>query len=396
MRRLCTLLLAAAMWVGTVQAATIVLKDGSIVEGDILNETSTTLRVKTLFDVRSIKRRDIDKIFDADADTALSPGATAEFDALPAHVRALLNARADYKLAKYERVLERLDGLVDRPADAGDQSAILWLIIESHERLAHWDTAEELLEKAKEEGSYWDQIRAKAHLAIFKDNPRHDLRVVGKVFARNFLPQTLVRRSREADSLADVRLTTEALSEYCDQMLRHEKTSIQAMEDRMNLRATLEAIRELPKGVNMSLLLQSMPYYDDLLKAEKSIYKAQAVLPGYADAFVLNLVRAEAQHLFDVLGALFTEAMEETPYDLNLTRNPRTGMLSPDARREWQDACDLFLERTAVLVTVGKYLKEKTSGYPKELSTLRKLLDDLFERLTQMRQSVARRRNRMK
>ena len=396
MTRLYMLMLAVAIGVGLSQsdAATIILKDGSIIEGEILIETSSTIRIKTLFDVRSIKRRDIDKVFGADLDSGDSGGATAEFDALPEGVKALLNARADYKLGRYERVLERLDGLIDRPADAVNQSEILWLAIESYERLARWSEVDDLLKRAKEKGTYRDQLRAKAHLAIFKSNPKRDLRVVGKSFARNFLPKQLVPRSREADSLSDIGLMRWALSEYCDQMLRNEKTSIQAMEERMDERVTLKAVKELPKGARGSNLLQSMPYYDDLRKVEKSIYKAQAVLPGYADAFVLDMVRAEAQHLTDVLFALFDEALEDSPYTLDLQKDPRTGKLSADARRTWQEACDRFLERTATLVSLDKYLREKTSGYPKELSYLRKLLLDLSERLNQMRQSVARRRNR--
>jgi|GEM_PF-6250722 len=413
MVRLWILLLAVVVWVGVARAATIVLKDGFIVEGEIIAETSSTIRVKTRFDVRTIKRRYIDKIYDADPDSAAASGATAEFDALPENVRSLLNARADYTLGKYERVLERLERFADRPADAPNQSEILWLIIESHERLAQWDTAKEMIEAIKEDGSYQDQLRAKAHLSIFADNPQYDLRVVGpepdmtssrggggssllpnKVRARYFLSPELVNQAKEPNALADVTIMTKALEEYCDLLLRHEKTSVQAFERKLNLRATLDAVRELPKGADKAVVLQTMPYYEALLKTEKSIYKAQAVLPGYADAFALNLVRAEANHVINVLGVLFDEALQQSPYDLVLQTDPRTGRLTAEARRQWQQSCDEFLDRTATTVTLGRYLREKISVYPKELSVLREILADLFERLTQLRQSVARRRDR--
>lgn len=376
------------------QASTIILKDGTVIEGRIVIETSTTMRVKTAFDERTIKKRDIDKVFELEP-SAGPGGSTAEFDALPDHVRSLFNARADYRLGRFQAVLDRLKPYLDRPPTAANQSDILWLVIESHERLAQWDQAKSIMEKLRKEGAYTDQVRADAHLAIFKANPRYDLRVVGEVFARNFLPEDLVDAAREPHALADERIMRAALAQYCDQMLRSEKTSIKAFEEKLDLRVTLEAIRELPRDIDTSIIVQSMPYYNDLLKVEKSIHKAQAVLPGYADAFVLDLVRAETNHLTNALWLLFGEGLSASPYELTLQRDPRTGRLAPDARRAWQEACDNFLAITAPPALVGEYIREKTDAYKKELSTLRELLDDLFERLTQMRQSVARRRDRI-
>lgn len=385
-------MLALMLWAASsAGAVTIIFKDGSMIEGEIIRETETRLTIKTLFDSRTVLRRDIDKIYEEGGEKS-STFASSTFEELPAAVRDLLNARADYRLTRYQRVLDRLEPFVNgnREDVPGTLDDMRWLVIQANERLARWDAAEKMLREFSSQEGGVDKLRADAHLAIFKDNPRYDLRVVGKSFSRNWLPTKLLELSREPDSLKNVELMDAALREYCSQLVRSEDSSIEAFNRRLDLDATLKAVQELPRFVRIEDFVSKMPYYTDLRRAETAILKAQAVLPGYADAFELDLIRAEGEHLQRVLEQLLVEAIGLSPFNINLPRNAQ-GQYTADQRKAWREACQTFLDRTARSEAVGEYFLEKIGRFPKELSLLRKVIGDTHERLVEMRQAVTRR-----
>lgn len=368
--------------------ATIVLKDGSIVEGVILEEkkTSTTIRVRTPFDERLINRKDIDKIFDEEAvdQTGLS-----KFEELPEKVRSLLNARADYRLGNYQRVIDRLQPFAEKETQAGLKSAMLWPIIESKERAAQWDEVRKMLEEREKSGTPEDKHRARAHLDILDDNKEWDysLRRVDKAWARNFLPVEMRADAQDPNALARQDMMAKALEEYCSQLVRDEKSGVATVRERMDPRKTVEEVRKLPKGVRSQDVLERMPYYEELRRAETSIHKAQAILPGYADAFQLDLIRAEGEQLTRALETLLGEAIQTSPLNIPLPKTPDAA-----ARQQWQQACDDWLTKTDPVEKVGEYFLDKLNAYPKEMRMEWHMIRDVQDRLIEMRESVRRQR----
>lgn len=390
--------MACLAWVGATSmasGATLLLKDGTIVEGEIVAETSTTIRVRTPFDTRLLNRKDVDKIFREDSEAGSTP--SSGFEELPEKIQALLNARADYKLSHYKQVIDRVDPFSQKETNPVLKSEYLWLLIESQERFAKWDDVKKMCEERLANGTPQDKIRAQAHLDILKANAdwEYSLRLVKAPgsekpeWARNFLPPPMRSAAQDPNALADVQMMRKALDEYCSQMVRNEKTGAATLRDRLDPRKTLEAIKKFPPGLRSADVLERLPYYEDLKKAETTIFKAQSVEPGYADAFVLDLVRAEGDHLLRVMEPLFNEAVSTSPYNLNL---PKT--LDAASRQQWRDACDRWLASTEPLETVGEYFLNKVSAYPKEQRMVYEIIKDLCERLKEMRESVRRQRNR--
>ena len=345
----------------------LVLKDGTFVEGEILVKTSTTLRLKSAYSVRSYNRRDIDRIV---ADVDFSDADSVErCEQLPSALKATFNARADYHLGKYEQALARVKPFLEYEENQATQNLIHWLIIEIYERQGRWDDAKRMLKTKKKQGSPREKLRAQAHLDIFKWNPDYDLRYVGTKHARNFLiiaDEHLRNKAREPDSLMEGELMSAALAEYCEQKLKAEGFSVPALESFMDVNKTYEALRELQVGRDIE---KNLPYLDMLERAEKSVSKVQAVLPGYGDIYEVQLVRVEMTHLFDVWFAMGQQALQVSPQEIVPAFNAQTGRLTRAGREQLKEQCDEFIKRTQRVIAVLEYIQSKARRHPVKLSS---------------------------
>jgi hypothetical protein len=383
-------LIAALTSVAPAVAETVILKNGAFVEGEVTLQTSTTVRVKTRFGERSFSKKEIDQIIES-VDHA-DPDAVNKFAVLPPAHRAVLNAQADYDLQQYERALSRLEPLRDYQENKAIRMKVDWLVLEINERLGRWDVAKKMLEDKKEHGTQPERTRAKAHLDILEVNPDFDLRFVGKKHARNFILDEETRNhAKEPQSLRDATIMRLALEEYCEQLLVEDKLSVKAFADKLKLDVTYDAIKKSAGSGDFS---GSLPYLKDLKAAEETLFKAQAVLGDYGSAFELDLVRAELNHLNDVDTRFEAELLRLSPETLNPGFDPRSGQLTPDGRRQWQQRCDEFLNAVKPVTRLREYMMKRTERYPQELRDLRELLTDLGERLAQTIKSVKKARDR--
>ncbi len=379
-------LLACA--VPRINAETVILKDGTFVEGKVVRKTSRMVRVETRFGPRSILKRDIDQIIatidPADVDAS-------HFDELTPALQAVLNAQADYKLKKYDRALARIEPFLADTSNRAVAMKIDWMHIEILERLGRWDQVKELLNDKVETGTPREKTRAQAHLDIFEANPAFDLRFVGKRHARNFLISPSLReRARNAGSLRDAAVMRAALEEYCEQLLVKDKLSVKAFADLLDPQKTYEALTRPRRGS----IEKRLPYTKDLQKAEASLYKAQSVLGDYGAAFELDLIRTEMVHLLDVGNRLLNELLEANPGLYQPPVNPSTGRWTAEGRREWRRRCDDFIAKARPLQALLNYMKEKTERYPRDLKRLYDIVKDFEERIGQNVRSVKRDRNR--
>ena len=384
------LLIAALAYVAPTAAETVILKNGAFVEGEVTLQTSTTVRVKTRFGERSFSRKEIDQIIES-VDHA-DPEAVNKFAELPPAHKAVLNAQADYDLARYERALSRLEPLRDYQENKAIRMKVDWLILEINERLGHWDVAKKMLEDKKEHGTPPEKIRAKAHLDILEVNPDYDLRFVGKKNARNFILDEETRnRAKEPQALRDATIMRLALEEYCEQLLVEDKLSVKAFADKLKLDVTYEAIK---KSAGSGDLTAGLPYLTDMKTAETALFKAQAILGDYGSAFELDLLRAELNHLWIIGVRMETELERLSPETLTPGFDPRSGQLTPDGRRQWQQRCDDFLTAAKPVTRLIEYMTKRTERYPQELRDLRELMTDVGERLAQTIKAVKKARDR--
>ncbi len=382
--------IALLAWVTPTVAETVILKNGAFVEGEVTLQTSTTVRVKTRFGERSFSKKEIDQIIES-VDHA-DPDAVNKFAELPPAHKAVLNAQADYDLQNYERALSRLEPLRDYQENKAIRMKIDWLILEINERLGRWDVARKMLEDKKEHGTPPEKTRAKAHLDILEVNPDYDLRFVGKKHARNFILDEETRnRAKESQALRDAMLMRYALEEYCEQLLVEDKLSVKAFADKLKPDVTYDAIK---KASGSGDFASTLPYLNDLKVAEAALFKAQAILGDYGSAFELDLVRAEMNHLYAIGLRMEAELERLSPETLTPGFDPRSGQLTPDGRRQWQQRCDEFLVAVKPATRLGEYMLKRTERYPQELRDLRELLTDAGERLAQTIKAVKKARDR--
>ena len=373
---------------GTV-AETVILKDGTFVEGKVVRETSRMVRIETRSGSQWFPKKDIDQIIQtydtADIDVN-------EFAELPPEVRAVLNAKADYKLKHYDKALARLSAYRNDRKNPAIAVQIDWMVIELYERLGRWDEVKKLLQDKVEHGMPREQIRAQAHLDILKQNPGYDLRFVGERNARNFLISADLRMRRETGSLRDADVMRAALEEYCEQLLVKDKLSVKAFADRLDVQKTYEALTsDAARRGNIENLL---PYAEDLRKAESSLYKAQSVLGDYGAAFRLDLIRTELTHLLAVADRMLTELLNASPDQFSPAVDA-AGRLTPDGRREWRRRCDEFVDKARPVQVLLDYAAEKAERYPRDLKQLHDVVHDLKERIDQDVKSVRRQRDRV-
>lgn len=381
--------LLMSLTAGAAWAETIILKDGTFVEGRITLKTSRSIRIETRFGTRTFARREVDQIIEDLEASGLD--ASAGFEELPAPLKAVLNAQADYKLKHYQRALARLEPFRNE-SNRAIRIQIDWLVIEIFERLGRWETIHRLLKEKQDRGTPRERIRAKAHLDVFKANPEYDLRYVGEKHARNFIRNDRVmHRARERGSLQDAEVMRLALEEYCEQLLVKDELSVKVFTDRLNVDETYEVIKELPSGARLA---DRLPYMVDLKKAEASVSKAQSILGDYGVAFEADLARAELAHLLSVLQRVEAEILELSPENFTPASDPRTGRLTPQGRTAWRERCNEFLTSVRPFMALIGYMKDKAQRYPRRLLQVYKLLVDNHERYDQMIKAVKRARNR--
>lgn len=385
-----TWLLAVACAASPAAAATIILKDGAFVDGDIVVQTSTTVRIHTRFGTRTFARKEIDRIIES-VDAA-DANAVNTFADLPAPIKAVLNAQADYQLKHYERALSRLEPYRDDQENKAVRMGIDWLIIEIHERLGRWDAAERLLREKQERGTPAEKTRAQAHLDLFEVNPDYELRFVGETQARNFIFDEETRnRARQPGALRDPDLMRLALEEYCEQLLVKDKLSVKAFADKLNPQETYDAVK---KAAGTGDLTNSLPYLEHLKGAEAALSKAQSILGDYGLAFELDLLRAEVNHLYVVFQRLDDEVQRVSPESFTPATDATTRQLTAEGRRQWQQRCDEFLASMRPLTRLADCMLSKVERYPQELRDLRMFLQDASERYKQVVKIVKKARDR--
>jgi hypothetical protein len=382
--------LTAAGTLSPASAETVILKDGTFVEGRIVLQTSTTVRVETRLGVRSILRKEIDQIVESVDETgSTSPKAFAD---LPEVTRAVLNAQAEYDLGLYEKALARIEPFREHTENKALRIRIDWLVIEIHERIGQWDVARKRLKEKLESGTAAEKARAKAHLDILEVNPDYDLRFVGKKNSRNFLfDEDLRNRAREPGALKDHALMRLALEEYCEQLLVEDQLSVKGFAEKLDAKRTVEAVKNATGSGDISMHL---PYLSDMKKAEASIAKAKAILGDYSSAFELDLVRAEINHLITVFDELYREAFSQTPETFQPGFDRASGMLTADGRRQWQERCDRFLEVVKPLVRLGEYMEAKTGRFPDTLRDLNTIVTNVHQQLQENVRAVKKARDR--
>jgi hypothetical protein len=372
------------------RAETIILKDGTFIEGKIILQTSASVRVETRLGVRTFSRKDIDQIVESVDDA--SSAAQKSFADLPPATKAVLNAQADYDLGNYEKALARIEPFKEFAENKAVRMRIDWLIIEINERLGRWDVAKKLLKDKQESGTAAEKTRAKAHLDIFEVNPDYDLRFVGKKNTRNFiLDEELRNKAKEPGALRDHEIMRRALEEYCEQLLVEDKLSVKAFADKLDVKKTVEAVKNATGTGDIGTQL---PYVADLKKAEAALAKANAILGDYSSAFELDLVRAEISHLWVVLPQLGNEALSQSPETFQPAFDRSTGLLTAEGRRQWQERCDRFLEAAKPVIRLAEYMNAKTEKFPETLRDFHKTVESLNERLKENIRAVKKARDR--
>ncbi len=373
---------------GTV--VTVVLKDGTVIDGEIVLKTKTVLRLLTVHGVRKYRMNKIDQIITPGSDpTELEGG----FGELPDEAQQILDARALYALGHWGPVIERLTPLVNPRGNLSNQMLIRWLLIEANERQGNFAAANEHLEFAAEHGEPKDRMRAEAHQQIFQDNPEYDLRRIGSRMARFFLDHEMLIAAKEPGVLADAKMMRLALEEYCDQILHSEQASVQAFARSLNqLRA--DTLRALDDPDRKGKAVNALRYIEELRDVESSLYRVQAILFHYADAHEINLVRTEAELMLDVIEQLFQRALAANPENTTPAFDQGTGRLTANGREEWRALCEDFLDQTKATVDLTEYFLEKVGRYPDDLRRLNRIYGERLDRLMQMRQLAHKRKER--
>ncbi len=398
------------MTLGLVAAAdTIELNDGATITGRIVRESDLVVVIEAEGGgERTILRSHIKKIVrDVSAsdgsDRAATPGVfipgrKSTFDQLDPIEQELKNARAEYALGEYQQVLARVDPLVSDSGPAEQQSAIAWLIIESTERLANFTRATELLRAMLQTGTEENKIRARAHVDILETNSKggwdYGLRKVGDANARDFLEPDFYIEAKRPNGLAKAEVMQRALEEYCHQVLTRDsaQVSVHALKKSLDAEHTLRAVREMPRTGDPEKYL---PFVKDgrIEKVKKSLDRVDAILPGYAASYKLDLVRVEAEHIYDALEQLFFEVIQRYPEDFQPAADAN-GNLTREGREQWRQRCEDFARDLQPLIQISRYVKMKVDAYPKELRRLVDAYRGIIDRLEGAKLDAIRKKER--
>ncbi|MCA9250328.1 MAG: hypothetical protein R3E58_18455 [Phycisphaerae bacterium] len=388
--------------IATAQTAvgdTIVLKDGTIVEGEILRESTRFVKIKTRFGDKSYKRNKIEKIIkeNREGSAVFSINNVREYTELTDLAKALKNADALYELGRFDEIPPLVEPLIGQGTEF-DDSRIKWLLIENYERKGDWAKVDEMLEEMSKSKLESDKLRAKAHKDIFEENPEHNVRKIGGVRTKDFMERDMRNKAKVKDSLQDREIMRAALLEYLNQIVRNDKISVGAFADSLNPEETYNAIMEVIQDKDNPerrlVVEETLPYMDLLRKTEQSIYKAQAILPGYASGFELDLVRNELLHLERVYRNLIAMLSAAYPDNRNFSFGGDDGRLTADQRDQWREACDEFLNLSRPMTKLIEYLLKRARGFPDKLTPFIKQWEDTLERVKQMEQNTNRNRER--
>lgn len=386
-----------AAFLPVVQADTIVLKDGTIVEGKILRESPKYVKIRTKFGEKSYRRNKIKKIIkeDNEGSAVFSLHRVREYSALTDLAQTLKNAEALYDLGRFDEIQPLIEPLLGK-GTAIDNSRIKWLLIENFERKGDWAKVDEMLEEMRDSDRESDKIRAKAHLDIFEENSKRNLRKIGGVRTKDFMTRELRNRAKVKNSLQDREIMEAALKEYLNQIVRNSKISVGAFEKELNPQETEHALREelelakKDKTKRRRNIEDVLPYLDLLRKTEQSIYKAQSILPGYASGFELDLVRTEVTHLEKSVRSLLGTLSNAYPDNRGFAFGAEDGRLTPENREQWREACDEFLELSRPVSRLIEYILMRVRPFPEKLAPFIKEWEDTLERVKQMEHNTNR------
>ena len=379
-------LLALGWAVEVLGADRIVLKDGKEYTGTILEEDSKYLHLQTEERKRVFRKTEILEIIRDSAEQA-EAALPKEFTELTPLGQQVRNAQAEHVLGRCAEVPKRLEPLITADDYSSEMIEARWLLIEAYERLGRFDDASKLLGELHKRGPQPDRVRARAHLDIFEQNEGYKLERVNSKLAKKFLPRELYIKGKEPGALADKEMMDRALREYVDQILRNQKVSLQAFKDSLDSGETVAAIRSLPPAGRLE---KHLPYAETLAEVTESLERAQAILPHYADGYMLDLVRTEAEHLTQAIDAVFRELVERYPESFPYAFDPANGKLTKEGREQWRENCETFLRESKPLALALSYQLKKVAAYPRELRSLNRQLRDTLERLEQMREAITR------
>lgn len=378
---------------------TLVLKDGTIVEGEILRESPRFIKIKTRFGEKSYKRNKIDKVIKEDrkGSAVFSLNQVRNYSELTDLAQTLKNADALYELGRFDEIAPLIEPLLGKGTEF-DDSRIKWLLIENLERKGDWTKVDEMLEEMSQSKLESDKIRAKAHIDIFKENPERNLRKVGGIRTKEFMERDLRNRAKVRNALQDREIMRAALLEYLNQIVRSDEISASAFGESLNPQETekaiLDVIQDKDQPERRLIVEETLPYLDMLRKTEQSIYKAQAILPGYASGFELDLVRTEVTHLEEVYRGLISMLSNAYPDNRDFSFGGDDGRLTADQREQWREACDQFLDISRPMTKLIEYLLKRARGFPEKLTPFIKHWEDTLERVQQMEQNTNRNRDR--
>lgn len=408
------------VWLGVAAAAlgdSVELKDGRVIKGRIVGESEFSVTVeladsrREVFSKQKIKKIVREESSDkpalpsaadgatampADATNALTASLDRSFIGLAEADRQIRNARADFDLARYQKVLERLKPSAGQSASAEQKSTIQWLIIESHLRLAEFERVLELCRKLQDEGTPSDKARAKAYLDLLDSNAKdgYGLRQVNDEYAWHFLKEAFysdefIDAAKEPRAFAKPEVMRVALEQYCYQILLRDK-GVEVFKKSLDLDETLKALRDMPKT---GAAEKYLPFVKDkrLDRVVDSINSVDWILPGFAVSYRLDLVRIEAEHLYQPLERLFEEVIQKFPPGV-LPPTDANGNLTGEGRKQWRKRCEDYARDLMPLIQLARYIKVKVDAYPRELRRLIGNYKEIIERLEGARNDALRKK----
>jgi hypothetical protein len=391
MIRTLSILLTVCLATTAVAQDKLLLRDGREIEGNILREDQDKIVIMTAVGKRSYRKTKIREVQRAE-DKVAAADQIQSFAALSPIGQHLRNARAERILGRNRGIVDRLVPLIEKGNFSPEQMKARWVVVEAYERLGEFGQAETLLKEIREKANLPDQLRARAHLDIFEQNPGYKLERVNDRLARNFLERELYLKGKQPNALADGELMRKALEEYVDQILLNKRVSLHSLKEMLDLEETLEALRQMPAAT--SQVEKYLPYYEHLEQVEESITKAQAILPEYGHGYELDLLRTESEHLQRAIEALFDEVFARHPDNSSYAYDGESGKLTKEGREQWRENCDAFLADSKPLIAVAEYLLTRTARFPLELERVTDSLTRIMNRLKRTREAIMRKRDR--
>lgn len=388
------LLAVAMMGTGVALGDMVKLNDGRVFEGQITRESDKYVKMDTRYGSKTFRRHEIEELVKESSEGSALDAIqrTDDFAKLSDLARELKNAEALYDLGQFDDIPERVTPLIGKGAKVDDMR-IRWLLIETYERQAKWDDVQALLDQTLQDGREPDKIRAKAHKDIFDQNAGYTLRKIGDTRTEDFLSREDRDRGRKINSIQNADLMRAALLEYINQLLVSDEVNLYELQDSLDVEESLRLVMEQIEMGSRSVL-KALPYRSQVEHIEKVLYKVNAILPGYARGYELELARTEAEHLQDVMFAVLARALEIDPDRGTYATEGESNRLTKEAREQWRDACDRYLTYSKPLVEIAEYVLEKIRPHPVELGATIDRYEDILDRFQQLLHATQRRRDR--